>query len=80
MQRGDHHLVFTERHFHFAHCAYMWEMQMRAFWAGKPKVLGIWEVVHSKHCADLLVSQELSMNWTTLTVAFESCGYLDVER
>jgi hypothetical protein len=80
MRRGDHHRVFTERHSHFAHCAYMWEMQMRAFWAGKRKVLGSWETEHSKHCANILVSQDLPRNWTKLTVAFERCGYLDVGR
>jgi hypothetical protein len=71
MRLGDHYRVFVDREFHFVHCAYMWEMQIRAYWAGKAKVYGIWEDGHTKHCANILVSQELPTNWTTLTVAMK---------
>lgn len=32
---GEHEHVYVRKDFHFSHCAYVWEMQMRAFRRGK---------------------------------------------
>ncbi|KAI9745505.1 MAG: hypothetical protein M1818_001039 [Claussenomyces sp. TS43310] len=71
---GALHRVFVEKEFHFVHCAYMWEMQMRAYRSGKAIDHNIWQYEHTVHCAKLLVSQQLPRNFTVLTVKFDSCG------
>jgi hypothetical protein len=71
---GDHVRVYVEPEFHYVHCAYMWEMQMRAWVNGKAVDKRIWNLGHSTHCGKLLVQHFLPRNYTKLTVGFDSCG------
>lgn len=73
VRRGEHHRVFVEKEFHYVHCAYMWEMQMRAYHAGIAMEYDISTVEHTTHCAHLLVDRVLPRNFTALTVKYDTC-------
>lgn len=74
VRRGEHERVYVRKDFHFAHCAYVWEMQMRAFREGKGIDNAIWEEEHTVHCASLLVDHTLKRNVTRLKAGFNKCG------
>lgn len=74
VRAGDHFRVYVEPAFHYVHCAYMWEMQMRAWHGGRAIEHRIWELDHTVHCGKLLVEHVLPHNYTRLTVAFDRCG------
>lgn len=74
VRQGDHFRVYVVPEFHYVHCAYMWEMQMRA-WKGAGAIdQRIWDLGHSTHCGKLLLEHVLPRNYTRLTVAFDRCG------
>lgn len=74
VRRGEHERVYVRKDFHFSHCAYVWEMQMRAFRRRKGIDNVIWEEEHTMHCAGLLVNHTLDRNVTRLKVGFDKCG------
>ncbi|EAU34771.1 predicted protein [Aspergillus terreus NIH2624] len=75
MRRGDHEVLWTRKFFHYAHCAYLWEMQMRAYRERKPIESGIFLEEHTIHCAGILLQQDTLMtNATAVHTGFEWCG------
>ncbi|KAI1971119.1 hypothetical protein LOZ53_005574 [Ophidiomyces ophidiicola] len=75
VRRGDHDVIWTRKFFHYAHCAYLWEMQMRAYREGKPIEHGIFLEEHTIHCAGILLQQDtLATNATSIHTGFEWCG------
>ncbi|KAG8160852.1 hypothetical protein KVR01_009116 [Diaporthe batatas] len=74
VRQGDHFRVYVVPEFHYVHCAYMWETQMRAWNEWREIDQRIWDLGHSTHCEKLLVEHVLPRNYTRLTVAFDRCG------
>ncbi|KAK2746150.1 hypothetical protein FQN55_005779, partial [Onygenales sp. PD_40] len=72
VRRGDHDVLWTRKFFHYAHCAYLWEMQMRAYRERKPIDHGIFLEEHTIHCAGILLEQDsLGTNATSAHTGFE---------
>lgn len=74
VRQGDHFRRYVVPEFHYVHCAYMWEMQMRAWKMARAIDQRIWDIDHSTHCGKLLVEHVLPRNCTRLTVTFDRCG------
>jgi hypothetical protein len=73
IRRGDHRHIYVDPEFHYIHCAYTWEMQLRAWHDERPLVESLADPEHSQHCSDLLTVHVLPRNETSLTVVGELC-------
>ncbi|KAF2102911.1 hypothetical protein NA57DRAFT_71896 [Rhizodiscina lignyota] len=76
-RRGEHAAAVVRLDFHYAHCAYLWEMQMKAWTSGKPIVQSLFSYGHSVHCAGYLTEHSIPSNITKLAVGFDRCGFPD---
>jgi hypothetical protein len=74
---GNHVQIFTRLDFHYSHCAYIWETQLRAYRMGKALPLEAYNYPHTLHCVSLLVEHDIPKNVTTLTAAYDLCGLPD---
>ncbi|KAK4496832.1 hypothetical protein PRZ48_012816 [Zasmidium cellare] len=71
---GDYAGVWTSLEFHFFHCAYLWQLQLKSFSTGAPLVEYLWTYEHAEHCAHILVDQEFpGRNDTYVETEFERC-------
>ncbi|CAG8971667.1 hypothetical protein HYALB_00003135 [Hymenoscyphus albidus] len=74
MRKGTYVEMYTDNYYHFAHCGYAWEMQMRKWRSGRPIDSVLWGYHHTVHCATALVNHVQPHNITTLSLGFDSCG------
>jgi hypothetical protein len=77
---GNHEKIYSRVDFHYSHCAYVWEMQLRAYRTGKAIDLDVYNYLHTVHCANILVEHANPRNVTTLTVVFDKCGVPGAQR
>ncbi|KAK3936118.1 hypothetical protein QBC46DRAFT_395912 [Diplogelasinospora grovesii] len=73
-RRGEYDQIFTRPDFHYAHCGYVWETQVRAYHTRGPVALDVYSYQHTVHCKDFLVDHNSPRNVTTLTAVFDLCG------
>lgn len=59
---GDHHKLFVSWEFHRAHCAYMWRKMHRALLSGMPIDDYINSYVHTKHCTEVLLDENVELD------------------
>ncbi|KAL3421706.1 hypothetical protein PVAG01_05862 [Phlyctema vagabunda] len=72
---GEHKKIWTKKYYHYAHCAYLWNLQMRAFRERVPVDHSIMEEEHTVHCSSILRNQNtLTTTSASLTTEFEYCG------
>jgi len=55
VRKGDHMTLYTTRNHHYAHCAYIWEIQGIAIAGGLYIDEHSMNLEHTKHCAGLLL-------------------------
>ena len=73
ISKGDHPHIYVDPEFHYVHCAYTWEMQLRAWQDRRPLIESLADPEHSMHCAELVTRHVLPRNETSLTVVSERC-------
>jgi hypothetical protein len=73
---GEYKTLYCHQDFHYMHCMYMWEVQMRAWKYGLPVDSGSWNLGHSGHCAQLMLEPkpEYPKNFTKNRLGFFRCG------
>ena len=74
VRRGEHAEIYTRLFYHYAHCAYLWEMQMKAYRERGAIDNVIFEEEHTEHCSGLLLHQQWENNVTTIYTGFDYCG------
>ena len=56
---GDLPGTWITLEFHFFHCAYLWQLQMKAYTTGGPLVEYLWSYEHTAHCAKAISTQAI---------------------
>jgi hypothetical protein len=73
IRKGKHEHIYVDPEFHYVHCAYTWEMQLKAWHEQRPLIESLADPEHSVHCSNLLTVHVLPRNETSLSVVAERC-------
>ncbi|KAK4889052.1 hypothetical protein LTR27_012090 [Elasticomyces elasticus] len=75
VMKGDLPGTWITLEFHFFHCAYLWQLQMKAYTTGGPLVEYLWAYEHAAHCANAIAFQAIP----GANVSYAKTGYTSID-
>ena len=74
-RRGQYDYLWTDGEFHYRHCVYLLDMQLRSYKTGRPVVVGIYALEHTQHCVDMALWHDVGDSKTRLQSSVGKCGF-----
>lgn len=73
--RGEYRTIWTQAEFHFRHCVYLMDMQLRSYKTGRPIEVSIYNFGHTDHCVNLTLGPDWRGRMTRLHALVGKCGF-----
>lgn len=73
--RGEYRAIWTQAEFHFRHCIYLMDMQLRSYNTGRPIEVSRNNFGHTDHCVNLALGQDWRGRTARLPTLVGKCGF-----